>query len=362
MKEYHHLTRSQRVTIEQRLQRGQSQAEIASILGYHRTTIWREVRRNTSRKSGIYKARGAETRAEGRKRETYHFRRKIEGLLEQIVLEKLQMGWSPEQIAGRLRLEGRGCVSHETIYRYLLFDKKMGGELYKYLRLGKRERRRRFPRRARFFKIPENRKDISERSAGARSRTELGHWERDLMIGRQGGGDSAVLALVDRKSRYTVLERVESRRSHHVCWRTIEAIRSRGLKVASITNDRGFEFANPSIVERELKAPVFFARAYASWERGTVENTIGLVREYLPKGRALKGLDEGDLKKVELILNQRPRKTQGYLTPYEVHFGSQTKLVRSKSFYRRRIYKEQAIGLLQAINFGGDVSDVALRV
>jgi IS30 family transposase len=319
--------------------------------------VWREIERNGSRK-GHYKGRGAEAAARGRKREQYHCRRKIDGVLEQIVVEKLSYGWSPEQISGRLKLEGRGEVSTETIYRYLLFDKKMGGELFKCLRLGRRERRRRFPRRTRFFKISEERKDITKRSLEADRREEAGHWERDLMIGKQSG--PAVLAMVDRRSRFTVLERVENRSPGHVGWVTVEALKKRELEVKSLTNDRGIEFYRPSIVERELNAPVYFARAYASWERGTVENTIGLVRQYLAKGQSLEAINPQLLDDIAETLNNRPRKTHGFQTPHEIHFSSQTKQVRSQSFYRRKIYKDQARSLLLAINFGAEPSDVAL--
>ncbi len=136
------------------------------------------------------------------------------------------------------------------------------------------------------------------------------------------------------------MRRVETKSSQHVAWETIYALREEELEVKTISNDRGVEFGKPSILERELKVPVFFARAYASYERGTVENTIGLVRQYLPKGCDLRGINQQCLSFIEGRLNERPRKMHGFQSAEEIHFQKNKKLVRSNKFYRDKAHRE----------------------
>jgi IS30 family transposase len=368
MKGYHHLTRCQRRTIAEQLQREKNFSQIALVIGVHRTTISREQKRNGNARNG-YTEKGAHETARGRKMDTGAAQRKVEGILREIVIEKLELGWSPEQISGRLKLEGRGNVSYEAIYRFLMMDRHYGGQLFRLLRKSGRKRKR-FRRRSRFLGAPAERRPMSERPIEATYRSELGHWERDLMLGKRSGcGESgsrenavngvAVLAMVDRKSRYTLLERVENRTAAHVGWMTAEKFKEeskKGIPLKSITNDRGVEFAASPNLEKIVGVKVFHARAYAAWERGTVENTIGLVRQYLPKGYDLSNITSENLKEIEEVLNARPRKTHGYRSPMEVQFSQLIRLIRGKNYYRQIQNKKSLIGLFEADCFARGIN------
>jgi len=353
--QYTHLNRKERDIIEVRLGREESYAEIGRKLGRHRSTIYREHKRNGKwnrkrRKAemGDYEARLAQIRAKDRQSEKMMVKRKVRGLLKEIVVEKLKKGWSPEQISGRLQLEGRVRVSHESIYRYLLWDKKMGGDLYKYLRRCGRKRQGRYVRRTRFATSKEaEKRSIREREWAANLRTENGHWERDLMIGKRG--QCAVLAMVDRRSGYLVAEKVQNRQSQHVNEVTFEAFDTREIGVRSLTNDRGSEFAEPKYLEERLNTKVYYADAMAAWQRGSVENTIGLLRQFFRKSESLENVDKKTLKQVEESINDRPRKRHGFKTPKEKHFEVEEKHIKSYKFYRKQERIGEQLALLDSI-------------
>ena len=322
MKGYHHLTQRQRYIIQDLMSLGKTKSEMARELGVHRATLTREFKRNSNQKGG-YKALGAQGYANHRRLQSCEYRHKIEGLLEQAVIENLCLGWSPEQICGRLKAEGRWSLSHETIYRWIY---NLRPSLKRALRF-KWRRRRRVSRNKRRGLEKYPRKYIDKRPLEATERLELGHWERDLLEGRRG--KSALLVLNDRKSRLTKIIRVQNKFCIYVNDQTVKAIGKEPCK--TITNDNGIEFGKYEDLEKKLSVPIYYCHAYTSWERGTVENTNGLIRHFYPKKTDFNKVTDEEIRKMENILNSRPRKIFNFRTPEEIHYAKKRKLIKGKS-------------------------------
>jgi len=339
MNGYRHLTQEQRYSIQRYKENGLKQTEIAFRLKVHPSTICRELARNRN-KTGGYKAIAAHRRALSiRNDRAYLYKRqKITGALNELIVQRLGEGWSPEQITGRLRLEGRESVSHEAIYRFIYMDRRQGGTLYKALRLHQR-RRRRGGKRNRLHKWTDKRKFIDKRPKTAEKRQECGHWERDLVCGKMG--TASLLTIVDRKSRYTVVRKVNTHSCDEVGDQTYAVFKKdkRKLPCASVTNDNGIAFRKPDELEVDLGVPIFFTNPYHSWERGTNENTNGLLRQFFPKSMDLTDVTDSQVSLVENLLNSRPRKTLGYKTPEEILFSKDQKLFKSIREYKQDIQK-----------------------
>lgn len=234
----------------------------------------------------------------------------------------LRLDWSPEQISHRLGLEQKAAISHEWIYQYVYRDKQAGGDLYRHLRQQK-PRRRRYGRYGKRSYLVDTR-SIEDRPKEVESRYRFGHWEGDTVIGK--GRRGALLTLVERKSRYTLVRRVKSMHGAVVERQIHYALRPLKDRVKTITFDNGREFADHKKMEAHLDARVYFAHPYSSWERGTNENTNGLLRQYFPKTCDTSTVD---LRKIALAadrLNHRPRKCLGYRTPNEILFGEKNQL------------------------------------
>lgn len=328
---YRRFTRSDRYQMEKYLARGKTRSWIAKEMGFHRSTIYREFARSKTL-AEIYSAHEAQRRWKSRNWDRHvgvEFRGyKIKGWVQDLIAFKLNDRWSPQQISIRLRMEKGISISHEAIYKFIYSCQKRGGELHQCLRHFKR-RRRRFKRRSRYWELQyRRRKSIEVRPVEASQRLEEGHFERDLMLGLRGTG--AVLAVVDRKTRYTLLAKVESTHAEVVNTATAETCAKSRLKVHSMTNDNGHEFGEFWKLEEKLKAPVYFTHPLCPWERGTVENTIGLLRQYLPKGLDLRTVDHDTLLDCQNALNSRPRRSLGYLTPEETKNGKRRKLITQK--------------------------------
>jgi IS30 family transposase len=348
MKGYHHLTQRNRYLIEDLLSLGKSKAAIATELGVHRSTISREVRRNGNRKGG-YKAKGAHTNALLSQTNYVDCPRKIEGLLEQVVIEKLQDCWSPAQISGRLKKEGRWSVSHQTIYNWIY---RLCPGAKEALRIkGRRKRRKR--KYSRPFPGKDKRKNFSLRPWEAEERSEIGHWERDLLEGRRG--HSALLVMNDRKSRYTRIIKTENKLSDTVARLTKQALE--GYVCKTMTNDNGVEFGEPLKQEAVIGSPVFYTDPYSSWQRGTVENTNGLLRQFFPKKCCFDEESEEDLRLVEKLLNDRPRRGLGFKTAREEHFGLSQRLFDSNYALRKRMYERSEENFKQSLIDAGVAPD-----
>jgi len=330
MKGYRHLTQRQRFIIQDLRDLGKTKTEITEAVGVHRSSVSREIKRNLNARGG-YRALGAETNAKARRPQIHDYSRKIQGALEELVVEKLNLRWSPEQISGRLKMEGSFSISHESIYNWIY---KISPNFIACLRWKSKRRWRGHKKRRRGLGgLP--RRSIEERSLEANRRLKIGHWERDLVEGKRSG--PSLLVAVDRKSRYTKLDRVYSHSSDEICLATEKMLSLEPLK--TLTNDNGVEFGRYKTTERRLGIPVYFTKPYTSWQRGTVENTNGLLRQFYPKSFDLWRTTADEIESVALALNYRPRKTLGYKTPYEVHFSKKQTLINSESTYRRKRIK-----------------------
>ena len=309
---YTQLTREQRYQIYVLLKAGHYQTQIAVIIGCHKSTISRELQRNCG-PQGYYPSQ-AQQLARGRQRHSHGPR--IAPETWQQVERLLRQQWSPEQIAGRLKLERLPTVSHERIYLYVYADKRRGGSLHCQLRSQKKQRKR-YGGYIRRGQIP-NRTSIEQRPAIVASKRRFGDWEADTIIGgRHQGG---ILSLVERKSKLTRLQKLETKAAAEMKDASIALLRPLIDRVHTITVDNGKEFCQHEQITAALQAPIYFAHPYASWERGLNENTNGLVRQYFPKKHDFTRITDAQVKRVVQLLNNRPRKTLGYRTPNEVFF------------------------------------------
>jgi IS30 family transposase len=232
---------------------------------------------------------------------------------------KLRGGWSPEIIAGRIRLDLPGCsISHEAIYRFVYRDKACGGDLVGHLRCQKTRRKRYASGQQRRGKLCD-RVCIEQRDPIVEQRSRMGDWEGDTVIGK--GHRGALVTLVERKSRYTLAMQVNSKHSEGVTQAILEMLRPHKAQCLTLTFDNGKEFAEHAFIAKALQACVYFAHPYHSWERGLNENTNGLLRQYFPKCANLLKVTHEEVNDAVYALNHRPRKCLGYLTPHEVFYG-----------------------------------------
>jgi len=309
---YTQLAREQRYQIYALKRAGQNQTQIAQVIGCHKSTISRELRRNRGEKG--YRPYQADELAYDRQCEAY--RSRIAWETWQEVERLLRQEWSPEQIAGRLKLEQQPTVSHECIYLYIYAEKRRGGSLHQHLRSQKKQRKR-YSGYIRRGQIP-NRTSIDQRPQIVASKSRFGDWEVDTIVGaRHKGG---ILSAVERKSKLTRLRKLATKAAAEMKDNTIELLAPLAARVHTITVDNGKEFCEHEQIATGLKARIYFAHPYASWERGLNENTNGLVRQYFPKKYEFASISDQDLQQVEDLLNNRPRKTLGYRTPNEVFF------------------------------------------
>ena len=305
MRTYRRVTYEERCQIDAWLQVNLSRAEIARRLGFHKSTICREIKRNIGRYT--YSGKGAHRKAEERYRccrKPYKLNPEYKNSID----EKLKDGWSPEQIAGRFRLEGFLDVSHECIYQYVRQNKK---RLVGYMRrMGKRGAGRYIQKNS---PKHDNLPSIVDRPKEVETRKKIGHWERDNML---TVNRKPLLVCVERKTRFTKLGKPESSKAESMNKLTLELVLSTGKPAHSMTNDRGREFAIPLKVIK-----TYYCNPRCPQERGTVENTIGLIRQYITNQTKLETLDDNDISMIEDLINFRPRKSLDYRTPYEAMFN-----------------------------------------
>ena len=310
-KGYHHVTREQRSQIFALKAIDTTQNKIAEIIGVSASTVSREIKRNRGKRGYRYKQ--ADKIAQERRSQISQAPKKLTPALIGKIEEKLALDWSPEQIAGRLKLE-KCIISHEAIYEYIRKDKKRGGLLYKQLRRkGKKYNKRVTGKAGRGF-IP-NRVDIENRPVVVEEKSRIGDWEGDTIIGASQQG--AIISYVDRCSKFTLLEIVQNRTAKLVEQASIKQFQAHGLPVLSITYDNGKEFSNHEAIAKALNTACYFAKPYHSWERGLNEHTNGLVRQYLPKKTSFKEVTSALLQGIADKLNHRPRKCLKFLTPFE---------------------------------------------
>lgn len=303
MRLYQQLTQPQRYRLSGFIQDGLSLTAIARILKCHKSTISREIKRNST--DGIYRPVSAHHHALARR---HDIPRHTTWTLDMMahVIGKLQKRWSPQQIIAWSKKHHVECVSHESIYHFIWKDKKQGGTLYKYLRhCGKKRKNYTGIKetRGRFNHAP----SIDERPKEVEKRDVFGHVEADLMIGKERG--SALLTLVDRKLRYIWAKTLPNKSEAGVTAAIISALSSVKDLILSITFDRGKEFSGYKEIAEALDAQMYFAHPYSSWERGTNENSNGLLRQYFPKRKTdFKKINDETLAAVLSEINSRPRR------------------------------------------------------
>ena len=351
---FRQLTERDRVLISHLKNRGLSLSEIGRRVGKDKSTISRELKRNAravtaedrlfwikvqnlwfdedlerylstlskyqreelTKTTLDWTARDAQARHNFRRWESNQKRRRKKPETRRWVVKKLKLRWSPEQIAGRSKIEAPEPVSHEYVYSMLYRDKKRGGRLYRLLKRF-RKRKQRFGARAYPpGPIIPNRVGIEHRPAIVDTRTRLGDCEGDLIVGYRQSG--YVLSLIDRKSKFIALRKLRTKRKEGVRKQLEQALRCLGGAL-TLTLDNGSEFSAHEALSQATKVSVYFAHPYCSSERGSIENANGLVRYFLPKKTSFSKLTQTELNRIQDLLNHRPRKCLDYLTPAEVH-------------------------------------------
>lgn len=319
MRKYKQLDYLKRCQILALWNAGYKRCDIAKEVGVHKSTITRELNRNitfvyTKLGSWQYKPNYAQAYAKERHKEKPKHRKFTEKI-KAFVKEKLLEEWSPEQISGYAKRHNLFNISHERIYQYILEDKKFGGTLYKHLRHQRKKYRKRYgsPKRQGPIK---NRVSIDSRPKVVDDKKRIGDWEIDTIIGKNR--KQAIVTIVERKSKKTVLKKVSAKSADLVSKATIQGLKVFQNKVLTITGDNGSEFAYHEKISKELSSEFYFAHPYSSWERGLNENTNGLVRQYLKKGSDFSSVTDASLAIIMKKLNTRPRKTLQYATPDEL--------------------------------------------
>jgi IS30 family transposase len=295
------------------LQQGYSFRAIARVLGRSAATISRERRRNATTHDGRYRADKAQQYALARRRRTRKQSQYSRAEWADVA-RLLRRKWSPAQIAGRRRRLQQTTMSKETIYRFVRRDRRGGGELWRELRIVSKFGRKRRGSPATRGRLV-GKRHISERPAVVLRRRQMGHWEGDTVMGADQR--HCVLTLVERTTGYVMIRKLSARNKEQAAAALSQLIRSLDGRVRTITLDNGTEFHDYEVVERQHGVKFYFATPYHSWERGTNENTNGLIRQYLPKGTCMKRLSQVECNRIARELNDRPRQRLGFRTPNE---------------------------------------------
>ena len=312
---YKQLTMTQRYQIEALMKEALSLRAIGRNLGVSHTTISREIRRN-SLDDGEYNANSASISTRIR----YQLKPKNKRLSKKhisYIREHLKKGWSPEQISGRMVLDGLTSISHETIYQYIY--RKSNQELHQYLRHKNKKYTKRSASHRRRGHI-KDRVSIDERPLIVEEKSRVGDWEIDTVIGKNH--HQGIVTIVDRHSKFTLMKKVPSKHAHEVTKATLELMKPIKQHTLTITSDNGKEFAYHKQISKALETDFYFAHPYRSCERGLNEHTNGLIREYFPKKTEFQYITDAQIVDVQNRLNSRPRKILGYKTPAEVFFAT----------------------------------------
>ncbi len=307
-----------RVTLEHRIQIGaligiKGIPEIARRLGFHKSTLYREIKRN--RDSGAYDSKSANLLYLARYSRCRR-RRKIVGRLETSVIEKIKEGWSPDEVSGRFKREGLASISRETVYNFVRSKRCTQIEFYKGLR---KFGRMKSGRRSFLKKRPDWMLSIKERPSVVAKRKRFGDWERDTMF---GANRKRLIVCLERKSRYIVLDKVIEPYCLNLHEQTRHMLEKTGKAVLTLTNDNGSEFRDGFY----FKYPVYYCDPHRPQQRGSVENAIGLLRQYVKRTSNLDEISSDQIKALERRMNLRPRKILNYRTPHEVLFNTQVAL------------------------------------
>ena len=282
--EYCQLTQAERYIIASMRRQKFSVAQIALRLGRHRSTIYRECKRNKTTYNGHYGADKAHSYATARRKRS---RRKPQYSQQELgrVEALLRRRWSPEQISGRQRRARKLQISAQTIYRHIRRDRKAGGDLWKYTRIISKFGRKRY-KSVDSRGVLRGKRHISERPKAVDKRRQIGHWEGDTVMGADLR--HCLLTLVERATGFTVIKKLMARNKAQATAALLKALAEHREQIKTITFDNGTEFHDYKVLEQRFGIKCYFATPYHSWERGSNENLNGLVRQYLPKGMCMK--------------------------------------------------------------------------
>jgi IS30 family transposase len=302
MKKYKQLTLSLRYQIFAYKNENYNQTQIANILGVSKSTISREYKRNSI--NDYYSPEQAHIQAVRRDK----FKVRYKKLTNKIKLEigkLLRLGDSPEQLVGKLKKDKIANISHETVYRYIYANQKSGGKLYKYLR----HKNKKYGNRSSEYKTRgqiKNRMNIDKRPKIVDKKVRFGDFEVDTIIGKDHKG--AIVTLVDRKSKFTLMKIVKSKKADVVTQAIIELLYPIKKLVYTITSDNGKEFSYHEEISKKLDINFYFCDPYSSWQRGLNEHTNGLIREYIPKKSSFENISQTEITIIQNRLNDRHRK------------------------------------------------------
>lgn len=308
---YKHLSLTDRHYIETERKMGTSLNKIAKALNRPQCTISREVARNSGKRG--YRHQQADRKAQER-HESKAKSIKMTSQIKELISGHIEQDWSPEQIAGRLKDDGVISLHHETIYQYILTDKKAGGDLYRHLRHQNKTYRKRYGSAHNRTGIP-GRVDIDQRPEAANNRSRIGDWEADTIIGHNHKG--VITTLDERVTKLRLALPTSTKAAVPVAAAISYLLNPIKNFVKTITFDNGKEFVMHQWVANNLGCDTYFAKPYHSWERGQNENANGLLRQYFPKAMELIDVTGEEVFKAVDRLNSRPRKCLGFKTPYE---------------------------------------------
>lgn len=310
---YRQLTSEERYTLGRLHRQGYRQARIARILDRHPSTICRELQRNRCEYDGFYRPFKADSRTRGRRSRSRRNLR-IDSAIWEAVVMLLKLEWSPEQIANTMKMAEIASISHESIYRKIWADKKNGGTLHTYLRGHPKQRRKRYGAYDSRGRLASKR-HISERPEHIEDRLEFGHWEIDTVAGKDS--PHCILTMVERATGLTLIGQLNDRTVKSLNARLNWLISKAPSLFKTFTADNGTEFHGYAQIEKRWGIAFYFCTPYHSWERGTNENTNGLIRQYLPKGQSMAQLTQHRCNWIAQRLNSRPRKRLGFQTPLQ---------------------------------------------
>jgi len=322
MKKYKQLTLGLRYQIFAYKQENYTLSKIAELIGVNKSTVSRELKRNSQ--NNYYSAEHAQIQASCRDKFKSRYK-KLTNKLKLRIGKLLREGLSPEQLVGRIYLKHKIVLSHETVYRYVYSNQNSGGRLYKSLR----HQNKKYTNRSSQYKTRgqiKNRVNISKRPKIVESKTRFGDFEVDTIIGKDHKG--AIVTLVDRKSKYTLMKIVESKHADVVTKAIIDLLYPIKHLVHTITADNGKEFSYHEEVAQKLNIKFYFCDPYSSWQRGLNEHTNGLIREYIPKKSKFDTVNRTQIVTIQNKLNNRPRKILKFYTPNEIFF---------KEFSRKKV-------------------------
>ena len=315
-----HLTREQRYTISAMYRQGCTQKMIAEAIGKDKSVVSRELKPNANPK-GKYSFEYAQSMAEIRK-ERLKKPRKLHPYFKNQIIEMIKKDWSPQQIRGRLKLEKQPFVCHETIYRMIRKDRAAGGTLYLHTRHRLKHRHRPVSK-----PIPiKNRVTIDQRPEIVNAKGRFGDWEIDTIIGENNKG--AIVTMVERKTAFMIMEKLpHGKEAKELAKLVTDLLFAYKNHVHTITGDNGTEFADHQTIAEKLKTKFFFTHPYASWEKGLIENTNKLIRQYIPKKINFDTMNKQQIKEIQYKINNRPRKNLNFYAPKEFFFPNLQKKV-----------------------------------